>query len=281
MKDRVKNKIIKELSYYNISIDYKELDEVCGIFEHLIAYGYEVAMKDTDVCKELEVPETKEYYSFATKLIPDPFDQQYLDLLVNLIILKRNNLLQYVDYGLLTYGFASSFSFNHPVCILADFTQQLVLNIDNPDVLFTIDTYRYKYLNFDSWYCNDWFTCLFSAHIYTLITKSNLISQDYKDIINCYNEMYNSYWDFSFNNDITGSEDDKFEKFMICSYYYFAFNNKINSEKDRIISFINGLITNPEFLLDSLKMNGIEKTDDILNYIHHLYSENNNSLRIK
>ena len=32
MKDRVKNKIIKELSYYNISIDYKELDEVCCIF---------------------------------------------------------------------------------------------------------------------------------------------------------------------------------------------------------------------------------------------------------
>ena len=152
--------------------------------------------------------------------------------------LKRNDLLQYVDYGLLTYGFASGFLFNHPVCILADFTQQLVLNIDNPDELFTIDTHRYKYSNFDSWYCNDWFTCLFSEHIYTLITKSDLMSQDYKDIINCYNEMYNSYWDFSFNNDIPGSEDDKFEKFMICSYYYFAFNNKINSEKDRIISFI-------------------------------------------
>ncbi len=167
------------------------------------------------------------------------------------------------------------------MCILADFTQQLVLNIDNPDELFTIDTYRHKYLNFDSWYCNDWFTSLFGEHIYTLITKSNLMSQDYKDIINCYNEMYNSYWDFSFNNDISNSEDDKFEKFMICSYYYFAFNNKINSEKDRIISFINGLITNPEFLLDSLKMNGIEKTNDILEYVHHLYNENNNSLRIK
>lgn len=281
MKNKVINKIIKELSYYNISIDYDELNEVCKIFEHLISYGFEVAMKDTDANKVIEVPTTKEYYSFATKMIPEPFEQNYLDLLINIIVLKRNNLLHYLDYGLITYAIARSFNYNHPVHILADYTQRLVSNINNPKKIFFVKKNRFIDFTFDYWYSDNWLVELFEDYIYTIINRSEMLSQDYKDIINCYKNMYEFYNDFSFDNDLNRDDDCKFGEFITYSYYYFLFNDKLNTEKDKIISFINGITTNPEFVLDSLKMNGIKTAESILEYIEYLYNENNNSLSIR
>ena len=263
MTDEFRNKLINELSNNGVLIDNKELDEVYVIYNNMMTYMIE-CVEDRYKLSHKEEFDIK----------PNSFDHFYLVLFINIIRLKRNNLLHYLDYAAIAYLYYIKIDINvYNKDKLNIFIKEIINytnEILNNDVK-TEDMLIEKVLK-DKWI--ELLICTVSFYKTSKkILDSSIVPNEYKEIILAYNNAFKVFfWSddrFVFAKD----EEDNFlyNDLLNASYYYFLFNNLLNNDSNKIVSFLNELSKSTINVSDSMIMTGIKNYHDLLRYIDHLY----------
>ena len=238
------------LKFGSMEIDSIELDEIINIYDHYL-----------DLLLEITGASKNSYhdrYGFINN--STDWDIEYKNIFVDIIIIKRNNLLYCLDYLRLINSIRGPIY--NIVKILSDFTLSLLsYHHGHKDKMDTVNNRINYFYNNNENIITTWL----DDQIVNCIYESMYIPNDYKEVIQLYKNL----------NNIKCSEKYKIsiKRIINISYYYFMTNNYFNTECDSVIKFLEDIYNNPTSLLDQINMSGITYRDDLINYLDYLYQD--------
>lgn len=279
MNNKIKGRIIKLLQKEDIEIDVNELDEVLIIYENILNF---LGNNDEDECNyDIDI---NEMYKFTSLFCLEPITTEYFRLLVNLVKLKRRDLLKYLDYVFLLD--VQLHSDIHPAYTLAEYTDKL-LSLD-PKI---VDDKVYN-LTFHGKYFGRYSIIMEIASYYAkAITESGYVPHEYKKVFELYSNILSNYfyeiaedkaegntffslannYSDKVSNGIIKQDIFYFDDFICATFNYFLKNGLLMKELHKIYSFLNEYNKDPVNISETLNMNGINCYDKLYDYIDFLY----------
>ncbi len=241
-----------------VKISYQELSEVMDIYTNLMKYLLE------------ENFDYKEIYSFLKKGFVSHYDltdDYCYKTFLELIKLKRDNLLMYLDYALLTSNVEVGYGRNLRgiICYIYVFLEKIVSIYKEYPRTYKGEIRSYTYRIFDDE----------TDKIVAKLGRTNGVSSSYKDIISAYNEAYKIYYPKS--KGLYAKYGIKFDNFLEETYYFFLENGLLYKEPECVLEFVKSFAGNEEEILDKMLLGGFNKIDyvddKIISYIAMMYQK--------
>ena len=249
-KEKLLEVVNQWLKFGSMEIDSSELDEIINIYDHYL-----------DLLLEITGASKNSYhdrYGFINN--STDWDIEYKNIFVNLVIIKKNNLLPCLDYLRLINSIHGPIY--NIVKTLSDFTLRLIsYHHSHRDKMDTINNRINYFYNYN----NNIITVWLDSYIKDCISESKYISNEYKEAIQIYDNLRNIKYIDGYNIHLS--------TIINISYYYFMTNNYFNTECDSVIKFLKDIYNNPTSLLDQINMSGITYRDDLINYLDYLYQD--------
>ena len=237
----------------NVKISNEELDEVMDIYKNLIKFFMGYGVK-----KVLAI--IKEWFELSYN---DLKKDDYYQALLELIELKRKDLLMYLDYAIVYTNVNISDNPDYEdISELREYFQYLLKYHD-----VYPQTYKgelrgntYRVIN------DDLVDCI------KKLKRVNYIPPHYIDVLYAYYEVYMNY--ARKRNSLYYNID--FDDFLEDTYFYFLEKKIIYKEAESILPFIRSLIDSEDEIEEKMNLAGFHKldfTDDkIIEYIDLLYN---------
>ncbi len=250
-----KKKLMELLKKDRIKISYKELNEVLNIYINLMRF---YMRSNSDETYFAFLDDNIAYYVY------DEYNDNYYNVFVNLIKLKRNNMLNYLDYLLVATNTRMDVEPN-PVDIvyLSNYISVLLdyYNLDNKKYRGTIRARTEKVI--DS-----------SLHRYLDVLKgSKYVSSCYIEIISTYYDLVSAYfydWDDDDNYNID------FDDYLELTFFYFVENNLLQKEPESVLAFLKTNDDIHEYILEKMALAGLKSinyyNEEFINCIDTLYN---------
>ena len=105
------------------------------------------------------------------------------------------------------------------------------------------------------------------------IKSSKYMSQEYKEIMKIFRELYDMYYDDEYYK---MDKDYLFEMYLNMFYYYLVINDLFISDYDNIMEFLTNIKNDIPLAIDRLYFIGKLSNKDYLTYIHNEYHNANN-----
>ena len=260
---RIINKIenvllVRKLKRLKIDISKEDLNILIIKYNQLIDFYLEDDRRDSQ-------------YRFGFVAVPKSFYDQddvfFLKIFRLLIDMQKNNLLNYLDYCLLInyqkYG-------GNRLYELYDYLDNMLKwfyeNDNNYDFIYGFIKER-EYLLQD-----------IIENNLSDINASSYIPQEYKDIMNLYDKIFDKYYLEDYDEI---DPDAFFQEYMNMTYYYFVINDLFNQEPNGIIEYLNKVKDNIVAICDKLNNDGELEYKDRIKYIDTLYKGRNKVKIIK
>ena len=240
--------LIRKLKKNGIEIDNNDLDDVINAFNNIIDFY-------------LDADKNLVYYRYGFIMTPKVFyevDDTNFNSIFNLLIsMKKNNLLHYLDYAFILHNYDWDYDRLHE---LYRFLHNIMRKYNDSEIK---EDFIYEFIDENDYLLQDVIDNNFDE-----IMESKYVNQEYKDIMNLYNNIIKWYYDTDY---LDYDDDAFFDEFINMSYYYFLINNLFNTEPERIIYFLNKIKEDIPSLCDKLNMDGEMELKDRINYIDSLY----------
>lgn len=257
---KLEKKLLKyKLKKNNVSYKEEDLDEIIEIFNNLIDFT-------------LESNNEPSYYRFGFVMTPNKYfeldDKEFFSIFKSIIKIKEKNLLNYLDYAILTYHFDN---YMYKLSNLYSVSKYLKTLINE------YNTVEYFIKDFINQYSS--LIEYVTDNNMNIIQDSKYISNDYKAVIELYESLYRKYYDVW--EEYYPDQDIYFEEVISLSYFYFVINNEFNNDIGHVFSFLNSIYQDMPGAID--KYNLIGETDDyvqVLNYIDSLYKSSKKMVKV-
>ena len=247
--------ILRRLKKEDIHLNVEELREVINIYNHLLDLYFEKMEHGFGYRFEFAVLPRSLYLSM---------DEYCLQIFKNIIELKKNNLLRYLDYSLLLDNDEGIWISSSDIL----WELRKVLN----NIIDSYESYGDNFIYIKMKKNRDFILVFLVNGGCSSVIESKFIPQDYKDIIQLYDEIYAcniseyKYMDIYKWNYFT---------FIAMTYYYFLMNDSFNKEPNKVLDFLDNIYNSIQDTIDRINTNGIENNEDMINYIDSLYKNVN------
>ena len=257
---KIEKKLLKyKLKKNNVSYKEDDLDEIIDLFNNLIDFT-------------LESNKEPSYYRFGFVMTPNKYfeldDIDFFSIFKSLIKIKEKNLLNYLDYAILTYHFDGYMSKISNLHALSKYLKELLNEYD------TVGRFIYDFV-----FNNSSLIEYVIDNDMDIIQDSKYISNDYKVVMELYENLYRKYYDIC--EKYYPDEIVYFDEVISMSYYYFVINNEFNNDIGHVFSFLNSIYQDMPSAID--KFNLIGETEDyeqVLNYIDSMYKDSKRMVKV-
>lgn len=254
----IKTLLMKKLKKDYINVSEEELEEIINIYNHLL-----------DFCLGSSRESKYNRFGFVStpKFLYEREDLLFSQIFRLIIGMKKNNILKYLDYVLLLSNY------NFEIHLLEKLSSFLDYIMNSYYLNDGSDDFIYSFIKDHEYILQDT-----TDNDLSYINESKYIPQEYKDIMNLYNEIIDKYYNESYN-EIDYSYN--FQDFINMTYYYFLINDLFNKEPTEIIDYLTKVKDNILYICDKLFIDGDMEYKERIKYIDTLYRERNKIKIIK
>ena len=265
------NLLMSKLNDDNYDLTKIDIDEIIKIYNHVMSFVLESTDKEYNGNEYdprfLFLFKEKDSYGFV--------DNYCFNIIKFLIELKKNNLLNLIDYTVLTY-ICVDYRNSYRVKELNDYLSDIIILYEKGKDRFHdryIETYRHFMNNF------------LNTDFIEDLAKSKYVSKEYLDIIMLYKDLFDKYYEVYYEIERENRKnyyDIDFYDLLNLSFYYFLFNDLLINESKNVYNMLDYINKNTDQIIDNFHMSGVKNRKEILKYVDVLYHNDfNKTITIK